>query len=292
VPSSSLVVVLVHCAEPLSAVIRTLRAMGVRYVIMHKSVRRCSRSGIRQEVEAGGAGELVEMPHNLGRECSGYLRFIVDRYESLPPMTAFLQAGAQMHMPFDKGSLWPSLRPLVNGTRALSYVGLSKNSFEGRWPAPCETRRNRVAFDACHRRYWSELAASGPEAGNPPPTDFRFYANGLFAVSARRIRRHPRNLYVRLLARLEGRAPLLCVNPKDPHQAAYAPWAGNGSERSFAPAEIDCLMLEKLWHVLFGEPSTMPPPDEYNHGGRYTEADLQWAASQGSRLRSGRIQCS
>ena len=47
------------------------------------------------------------------------------------------------------------------------------------------------------------------------------------------------------------------------------------------PAESDCLMLEKLWHVLLGEPVVMPPPAAYN-------AQLR---NYGGRARVGHIKC-
>ena len=43
----------------------------------------------------------------------------------------------------------------------------------------------------------------------------------------------------------------------------------------------DCLMLEKLWHVLLGEPVVMPPPAAYN-------AQLR---NYGGRARVGHIKC-
>ena len=281
-----LLVVIVHCLEPLNGVLHILRAHRLPFIIYHKSSARCRPPRL---VDIEPYGELVLMPHNLGRECSGYLRFIVERYErTLPQMIAFLQAGAEMHLPFTRGGLWPSLRPLLNTTSG--FVSLSKNSFEGRWPAPCESARQIPAFLACHQLYWSELSADGPEAGQPPPTTFRFYANGLFAVSGERIRRRPRALYEQLLDRLEGRAPLRCLHPSNPQHAAYAPWV-NKTDR-IAPSEIDCLMLEKTWHVLFGERATMPPPEEYNaDGGRFGVADLKWISSHGSRIRVSRIRC-
>ena len=284
VESSPLAVVIVHCLEPLAPVVRQLRAARVPFVVYHKTSRRC-----REPQQADVApGELITMPHNLGRECAGYLRFIVDRYErGLPQMTVFLQAGAEMHMPFSHG-LWHNLRPLLNTSRG--FVALSKNAFEGQWPTPCEPARTRAAFGACQAHYWREASDGGPEAGRPPPSTFRFYANGLFAVSATRIRRRPLSLYEELLSRLEGRAPLRCVNPKDRRQGSYAAWA-NETDR-IAPAEIDCLMLEKLWHVMMGEPSTMPPPADYDaSGGRYTADDVAWSNARGGKLRAGRIVC-
>ena len=285
-----LVVVLVHCAEPLHGVVRQLRQAHLPFVVYHKTSPRC-RTVRREDVEPG---ELVSMPNNLGRECSGYLRFIVDRYETsqLPRMTAFLQAGAEMHLPFTRG-LMHTLQPLLNAT-AAGYVGLSKNSFEGRWPSPCEPPRHVAAFAACADSYWREAAGApgdaGPEAGRPPPDRFRFYANGLFAASAERIRRRPLAYYQQLLDRLEGRAPLRCVNPRDVRQGAFAPWVND--TQHLAPAEIDCLMLEKLWHVVMGERALMPRPSDYDAGGgRFTAAYVQTVERQGGRRRAGTIEC-
>lgn len=283
-PSSpSLTVVLVHCFEPLKPVLAQLRVARLPYVVYQKTARRC-RAPTPEEV---APGELVTLPHNLGRECSGYLRFIVDRYHRLPRMTAFLQAGAEMHLPFTHG-IWHSLRPLLN--TSAGFIGLSKNAFEGPWPTPCEPARTRTAFAACQARYWRVASNDGPEAGQPPPHLFRFYANGLFAASAERIRRRPLHVYQMLLDRLEGRAPLQCVNARDRRQGAFAAWANDTDHIS--PAEIDCLMLEKLWHVLLGERAMMPPPSQYDAGGgRYSETDIAWSAARGGRLRQGRIQC-
>ena len=279
-PPTPFAVVLVHCAEPLHGVVRQLRDARVPFFVYHKGSPRC-RAPAASDVEPG---VLVTLPHNLGRECSGYLRFIVDRYERLPRTTAFLQAGAEMHLPFTRG-LMHTLRPLLNTT--AGYVGLSKNSFEGAWPSPCEPRGHVAAFAACARAYWGEVAG---DAFTPPPRRLRFYANGLFLASASRIRARPLALYERLLDRLEGRAPLRCVDARDKRLAAYAPWANETSR--LAPAEIDCLMLEKLWHVLLGEQPVLPPPAEYDAGGgRYTAADIADAQRRGGKHRAGRIEC-
>ena len=255
-----LTAVVVHCNEPILGLLRELRAESVSYVVYHKSSSRCTMPDV-DEVAKGG--RLVVMPHNLGRECTGYLRYIVDHYAAgMSKQVAFLQAGAELHLRFQR-YIWPALSPLIGHTSG--YIGLSKNSFEGSWPAPCESKRHITAFKACHQQYWEELSAGGPEAGQAPPATFRFYANALFVASAERIRSRPLALYRRLLDRLEGRLPLLCTNSKDPLQAAYANWA-NDTHR-MAPSEIDCLMLEKTWHILLNEPSTMPPPQKYDTGG-------------------------
>ena len=77
-----------------------------------------------------------------------------------------------------------------------------------------------------------------------------------------------------MLARLEGRAPLRCVHPATTAAAQHAAgWRQKGLHGAYvdwtnssrlAPAESDCLMLEKLWHVMLGEPAEMPPPAVYN----------------------------
>ena len=98
-----LLVVIVHCLEPLNGVLHILRAHRLPFIIYHKSSARCRPPRL---VDIEPYGELVLMPHNLGRECSGYLRFIVERYErTLPQMIAFLQAGAEMHLPFTRAAV-------------------------------------------------------------------------------------------------------------------------------------------------------------------------------------------
>ena len=179
-----------------------------------------------------------------------------------------------MHMSF-QSSLWANLAFLRgNAThQPPPYAGLSKNSIEGEWPGPCENRQKVAAFKGCADEYWREFARTS----DAPPDFFRFYANGLFAATRRRIRAHPRALYVSLLDRLEGRAPLRCVHPAaslgSRAQSAVPGWSREGlhgryvewtNSSRLVPAESDCLMLEKLWHVLLGEPVVMPPPAAYN----------------------------
>jgi len=209
-------------------------------------------------------------------------------YDDLPRVTAFLQMGALMHMSFSS-SLWANLAFLRgNAThQPPAYAGLSKNSIEGDWPGPCEDRQKVAAFKRCADDYWREFARTS----DAPPDFFRFYANGLFAATRRRIRAHPRALYAALLDRLEGRAPLRCAHPAASKGSRAVPgWSREGLHGTYVewanssrlvPAESDCLMLEKLWHVLLGEPAVMPPPAAYN-------AQLR---GYGGRARVGHIKC-
>ena len=121
------------------------------------------------------------------------------------------------------------------------------------------------------------------DAAATAPGRFRFYANGLFAVARDRVRAHPRSRYKLLLDRMLGQAPLACVGGV---HRAFAPWA-NAS--GLVRAEADCLMLEKMWHMFFGEDPTLAPPDTYNEW-RFPQS-YRDAHAAGKRMRSGRITC-
>jgi len=130
----------------------------------------------------------------------------------------------------------------------LGFVALSIHSFEGSWPAPCERAERRPAFDNCSRIFWRE------DLRAEPPAFLRFYANGLFAVTSERIRRRPLSFYRTLLARLSGASPALCDGPDV-----------RGRGPGFRVTHVgDCHVLEKSWHVVFGEPAEMPAPADYN----------------------------
>ena len=77
--------------------------------------------------------------------------------------------------------------------------------------------------------------------------------NGLFAVTRERIRARPRAWYGEALARLSGHTRARCDGP-------------DTRRRPGADARLvgDCHVLEKAWHVVFGEDPTLPPPDAYN----------------------------
>ena len=302
-PSVALHVVVVRCNEPIGRVIHQLGSLpNVVFTVMQKQTARCN---LHPLPTLPTRGEMRIMPQNLGRECSGYLQFLYDEYDRLPALTAFLQWGAEMHMPFP---LDVSLRALGNFTGG--YMALSKNSFEGLWPAPCESRDQTKALNACAGHYWrmasTRRRTGGGKGGRPgsrderggdgsgerfgtmessadAPSRFRFYANGMFAVARERVRAHPRSHYKLLLDRMLGRAPLACVGGV---HRAFAPWA-NAS--GLVRAEADCLMLEKMWHIFFGENPTLAPPDTYNEW-RFPPS-YRDAYTGGRRIRAGRIRC-
>ena len=132
-------------------------------------------------------------------------------------------------------------------------MALSKNSFEGAWPAPCELPSQAQALKSCASFFWKEISHL------QPPSMFRFYANGLFAVSRNRIHARPQHFYERLLNRFTGRAPLQCIGGL---HKRFVTWANSTRH---VPAEADCLMLEKIWHIIFGEQPVMPSSEKYNY---------------------------
>ncbi|KAL3895579.1 MAG: hypothetical protein SGPRY_013479, partial [Prymnesium sp.] len=245
----SLLLVLVRCDEPLSPVLKQLRSLPFPYLIYQKVGGGCNRHALPDSE----ASRTRLLPLNIGRECIGYLQYITDEYTNLPPAVAFLQWGAETHMPFRGLGLGVNLHYLVNSS--AGFVALSKNTFEGVWPAPCEPASILPAFASCSDAYWWELTTDGPLAGSLPPRRLRFFANGIFAVTAERIRQHPRSFYRELLSRLSGDAPLRCVDGK-----AYRAFHNRNSS-GIVKAEVDCLVLEKLWHVMFGEPAMLPAPE-------------------------------
>lgn len=300
--SAVLHVVIVRCNEPIGRVIHQLNSLpNIAFTVMQKQTARCN---LNQLPPLPSRGSLRIMPLNLGRECSGYLQYLYDDYHQLPELIAFLQWNAEMHMPFP---LDVSLRAL--GNFSGGYMALSKNSFEGAWPAPCEPRDQSKALHACAGHYWRMVSShrrsdggsmgqlgdgrsgvfvgggrsAASDAAANTPERFRFYANGLFAVSRDRVRAHPRSRYKLLLDRMLGRAPLACVGGV---HRAFAPWA-NAS--GLVRAEADCLMLEKMWHMFFGEDPTLAPPDTYNEW-RFPQS-YRDAYATGKRMRSGRITC-
>ena len=96
-------VVMARCNE-VSPSAESLAKSGVAFFVYQKgpcentssasSRRHLAR--IRALPVAGSPdGAVRTMPHNRGDECSAYLQYIVESYDGLPPVVAFLQYGAE-----------------------------------------------------------------------------------------------------------------------------------------------------------------------------------------------------
>ena len=243
-------IVLVRCRDSRTdspRLLEQLRARNATFVVYQKNSSRCNRDpGLRPH-------EVVTLSHNKGDECSGYLRYIGDEYDRLPESVAFVQMDSARQLFVGGGGrdagLIRTLLTVAEPLRTLGFVALSEHSFEGAWPAPCESRYKLTRFASCSARFWQLLQGDAP-----PPARLRFYANSLFAVTRARIRQRSRGFYVALAAQFEGKANSTCDGP---------------DTRSMGPLRGrkrvgDCHLLEKTWHVLFGEAAEMPPPLEYN----------------------------
>ena len=266
-------VIFSRCAEPGQTAPRELTQHGIPFIVYQKAP--CSNN---TRVSASLAllhyyrGSFRMMHHNSGDECSAYLQYIYDEYEALPPAVAFLQYASEQQLMLPSVIL--TIRAALSSVHRLGFVALGRHTFEGYWPAPCEAAGKQVTFARCSDDFWRR------DLGVAPPRFFRFYANGLFAVSRERIRRRPRAWYARVLARLSGRVATRCDGP-------------DTRRRPGAAQKLvgDCHVLEKAWHVLFGEAPDLPPAHVYDTlrapnvtlrpGGRFYETAAQGRCAVG-----------
>ena len=248
-------VVFSRCAE--AGGLPALRELGnLAAVRVYQKAGSCNES-------ARGARTLSMLPahvlrwldHNAGDECSAYLQYIVDEYDRLPSSVFFLQYAAEHQLMLP--SVAATVRAAVGPLRHLGFVALSRHSFEGKWPAPCEAGGKQATFARCSEAIFRDL-------GVAIPGRIRFYANGLFAVSRDRVRSRPLGFYQAMLHRLSGRATARCDGPDTRRRAG-------ASSRLVG----DCHVLEKAWHIVFQEPPELPPPHEYNQVRAMTNRTLR-----------------
>ena len=95
---SSYKVVFARCAEvvPLGS-LEQLSRHGIDWVVYQKAP--CNTSSATRSsnhlAQLSRLGRVVSMAHNRGDECSAYLQYIVDSYDALHDVTAFLQFGSE-----------------------------------------------------------------------------------------------------------------------------------------------------------------------------------------------------
>lgn len=238
----------------LSALVSSSKGSGDGGGSGGEGARTAQARGMAGEAQAGATRarlqhELLQMTHNRGDECSAYLHYIVHAYDhGLAPLTLFVQYGAENQLMLP--SVVRTAKAAIASMRRyeLGFLPLGRHSFEGRWPAPCEAVGKQATFRRCSEALWrADLGVS------TPPRSFRFYANGLFGVSRERIRARPREWYIRMLRALSGEAPSRCDGP-------------DTRRRPGATTRLvgDCHVLEKAWHVVFGEHPMQPKPERYN----------------------------
>ena len=141
-------VVLARCSESSSAPSR-LSAAGVPWTVVQKGGVRCNSSRAVARAARSGLGDAQRhhvrwLAHNRGDECAAYLQWIVDHYDALPELVAFVQFGAERQLL--GGDLTTTLRMVIGRARELGYTALSRHSFQGAWPAPCEPAAKQRVF--------------------------------------------------------------------------------------------------------------------------------------------------
>lgn len=277
-PWPDLAVVFARCAEPGVGAARALSQQLIPFHVYQKGGTCNSSSRAMQTLAQIGAlpgAHVRHMERNAGDECAAYLQYVADEYERLPSTVVFLQYGAEYQLALPSAVGVARLAHAAVARRGLGFVALGRHSFEGLWPAPCEAPGKQATFRRCSERIWRD------DLGVAPPRAFRFYANGLFGVSRERVRKRPRAWYTAAAARLTGDAPARCDGP-------------DTRRRPGAASRLvgDCHVLEKAWHIVFGEPSSLPPAVAYDalrapnqtlrQGGRFYERTPRGSCTAGT----------
>ena len=146
----------------------------------------------------GRSGDVAIPLPNVGREAQTYLWHIVNRYESLAPLTVFCQGH-----PFDHAhDLHRVLRGLVDGSLAvreflwLGFIIDTDDSRGRRLFIPWD--KNVGGRELPLREFHDSLF------GEPCPERVRFYPGAQFAVTAARVRARPIQFYRRALELAEA----------------------------------------------------------------------------------------
>lgn len=154
----------------------------------------------------GSAAAAITLA-NVGREGDAYLRHILRFYPHFPETTVFAQGDGRDHVG-EPGAFYATLDALADGDLGASnsgYLGLSEMwGRVDRFSDPVhagDALPLRRALEAFVGRALTDEEAEGEGS-------WRCCYNGMFAVSAERLLRHPRAAYERLLDFLVGTDPV------------------------------------------------------------------------------------
>ena len=179
-----------------------------------------------QALSTTQGGHLYEWrTPNAGNECGCYLLYIACRYPHFAPLTLFLQA--------DAGSLGCLCQP------ALPFAYLGRNEWrsmvKGDTDRTCRGYNDRSCHITSLFGEKCERSGRGLELVGPGHANLQ--------VARPRLLRHPHATWQRLAALVDGSharfGEQLCSN--------------RGRTRWF-----DCLVMERLWHRMMGEPGVLP----------------------------------
>lgn len=184
------------------------------------------------------------------RECGGYLSYMVDNYDTLPEVTIFLQGrplarseshDQKQHIDWHSDAYIMQVIYII-GMHPEKVKYCSLNKFRSNW-LPADKRLYPWYYRDVRKVIEGQEAANFAHMKNaivPPmlqsPHGAGCFCCAQFAVSRERIRMHPKVVYEQLLR--------------------YVLEEPTKSDK--ATLNFRCAQLERLWHMLFGEPAMCP----------------------------------
>jgi len=135
---------------------------------------------------------VVNLP-NTGREAHSYLQHLVQRYETLSPLTLFCQGKPFDHAP----DLHRILRELCAGQKTVAdflWLGFLIDTDDKRGrrlfvPWSKNPSGRELPLDECFRKIF----------GTESPEQFRFFGGAQFVVTAECVRSRPKSFYEKVL---------------------------------------------------------------------------------------------
>lgn len=175
------------------------------------------------------------------RECGGILSFIVEYYDRLPDVAVFMHGSPgwnnQSRWDHSDRHIFRAISSIAAAPERVGYCSLNSLYWDWRgkdWYLP-GWRDLLAASAAASGELHRVLSPLLPAAGT------RCWCCAQFAVGRDRIRAHPKAFYEELLALVKA----------DP---GLNPWDRGGAAASSGRKNGRCLLLETVWHLLFGEP--------------------------------------
>lgn len=193
-------------------------------------------------------------------ECGGFLNFIVDEYERLPKVSAFVHGNPRgdihegSHEPHGDPHIFSVIRHIAaDPSKVVGYCSLNSKStwdapgFGGGfgWKETKNTWKEAVRY-MDPLRFGHLIAALTPMLQGEKT--WMCFDSAQFAVSRERIHAHPLAFYQELLDWVRDADVGLDWLAQD--------WTG--TLKGVSAEELKCGMLETAWHRIFGEASVCP----------------------------------